>query len=478
MRRVTRHWCSGVEAGLRAKRRNPPLAAILMMLFVVGVSVSPVRSAHASHAAGGDTVWLTRFVRLDGGVNEPSSIAASPDGTLVFVTGSTWKDSQKQADYATVAYDTASGDEVWEARYDGPTHREDDALSVVVSPDGSKVFVSGRSGGQASDDFATVAYDSATGDELWIARFASPSDGWNDPSASAISPDGTTVFVTGTWQASDIVNIDYLTVAFDSATGLLVWSRRYDDPRHLTDYANAIAASPDGSNVIVTGTSDGAEFDYLTLAYDAATGATAWHTRSGGSGSDQPWSVAPNPDGSSVFVTGDFAESDVATIAYDEQTGVPRWRRSLGTDNRSHGNVVSVSPDGSRVFVAGWKDRNQGFVDYFVAAYEPYTGARLWRAGFEVPEDSVSGFDYMAVSPDGSKVFVTGQALETVWGLATVSYEAGTGAQVWNAFFNGTGISNDIPAGIAVSPDGSKVFVTSLSNGPNGLGYGTVAYEA
>jgi hypothetical protein len=49
----------------------------------------------------------------------------------------------------------SAGSQAWASRYDGPAHADDTAYSVAASPDGSMVFVTGESMG-ASGDYATV----------------------------------------------------------------------------------------------------------------------------------------------------------------------------------------------------------------------------------------------------------------------------------------------------------------------------------
>lgn len=105
--------------------------------------------------------------------------------------------------FATVAYDTTTGQELWAKRYDGP------------------------------GDYIDRAYDAATGDQLWFKRYNGPGD-------------------------------------FSASTGERLWTGRYNDPVNGDDRARVIALSPDGSKVFITGrgpTSTG--FDYTTIAYSA-----------------------------------------------------------------------------------------------------------------------------------------------------------------------------------------------------------------
>jgi DNA-binding beta-propeller fold protein YncE len=79
-------------------------------------------------------------------------LEVSPDGSLVFVTGESVGDATA-LDYATLAYDATSGARRWTSRYSGPSF-DDRATSLGVSPDGTAVFVTGVSSGTSTDDYA------------------------------------------------------------------------------------------------------------------------------------------------------------------------------------------------------------------------------------------------------------------------------------------------------------------------------------
>ena len=102
-------------------------------------------------------------------------------------------------DYATVGYNAATGAQLWVSRYNGPDNGEDEASSVAVSPDGKTVFVTGYSYGTTAGevDYATVAYNAATGAQLWVKRYISPAiQGF--ATAVAVSPDGRRCLSPGT----------------------------------------------------------------------------------------------------------------------------------------------------------------------------------------------------------------------------------------------------------------------------------------
>jgi hypothetical protein len=111
--------------------------------------------------------------------------------------------------------------QLWVQRYNGVGSAEDVAKSVAVAPGGGKVFVTGRSHGTRATgeaDYATVAYNTATGAQLWVKRYNGPGNNFDEASAVAVSPNGPRVFVTG--KSYGITpNGDYATVAYNASTG-------------------------------------------------------------------------------------------------------------------------------------------------------------------------------------------------------------------------------------------------------------------
>jgi WD40 repeat protein len=190
----------------------------------------------------------------------------SPDGSDVFVTGGSWG-TASDTDYATVAYDASTGARLWARRYNGTRNDFDLARSLSVSPDGTTVFVTGGSDESDGLFYTTIAYDATTGARDWIAHYKGLI---NQAQALAVSPDGNTVFVTGaSYGYLSSTGYDYATIAYDAATGTRLWVRRFDGPASDDDEASSIAVSPGGGSVFVAGESTGigTGLDFAVIAY-------------------------------------------------------------------------------------------------------------------------------------------------------------------------------------------------------------------
>src|SRR5206468_2584113 len=131
--------------------------------------------------------------------------------------------------------------ELWVATYNGPADGIEFANSLGVSPDGATVFVTGYSQRLGTEtEYATIAYDAATGAQLWVALYNGPGDSNDSAVALGVSPDGATVFVTG---LSGTSFYHYATVAYDAAKGAELWVARYSPPGDTNDYAVALGVS-------------------------------------------------------------------------------------------------------------------------------------------------------------------------------------------------------------------------------------------
>jgi len=459
--------------------------------------LTPASAARAT-PVGANQLWVGRYNGIGTWLDQANAMAVSPDGSRVFVTGKSSNNGggTKGFDAVTVAFDAATGATVWASRYDDSHHGYDEGSAIAVSPDGSRVFVAGLANGSTGTtgaNYLTLAIDAATGGRLWARRYDGPAHDNDEALAVAVSPDGSKVFTTGQSRGGTI-QPDWATIAYDASTGHHLWLKRLGSIDRWGS-ANAVAVSPDGTEVFVTGEQTpvaNGSWDFVMAAYDAATGSRVWFAAWDGSGNnDNPVAIAVSPDGSKVFATGSTVvvpyTDDYATVAWDAKTGAQLWVQlyegPAGLSGFDDATAIAASADGSRVFVTGASDAVDGYPDedYATLAYDANTGSQLWLERFDDGHLQGDLAESIAVTPDGSQVFVTGLSYfsSRSWNdYVTVAYAAGDGAALGVSTYDGRLHQEDIAVGVAVSPDGSKAFVTGYSQELYGSSYDyvTVAY--
>ncbi len=261
---------------------------------------------------------------------------------------------------------------------------------------------------------------------------------------------------------------------------------------------NSVAVSPDGRNVYATALAGNA---VVVLQRDPATGAltqlpggagcianAATTGCTTGRGLDGPDVVAISPDGASVYV-GAFAGSGLAVFSRDASTGaltqpadatgcivntpIAGCTTGIGLGNPEG---VTVSPDGANVYVAA---PGSNAVDTFVrnssggALTQSGTGciASTAISGCTVGNE-IAGANAVAVSPDDSDVYVTSLISNTVTAFTRsstgqLSQLTGTSACVINVLAVGCSLARQLkaPEGLTVSPDGATVYAAAFTSG-------------
>jgi hypothetical protein len=465
--------------------------AVSMGLAWMGAASAVAGSAepHAGARTGlGSQLWVNRCHGALSTINPRMGEAISPDGGTVYITG------PSGAAYATVAIDAKTGARLWASRHTTPGIGGDQSDAVAVSPSGKTVFVTGLSFiTQDHAGYLTIAYDAATGAQLWLKRYNGAANGVSEARSLTVSPDGRSVYVTGYSGTSTTAGLhaDYVTVAYDAAIGAQRWLSRYDGRAHRNDEGRWLAVSPDGHTVYVTGRSQGrtSGYDYATVAYRAATGAQRWVSRYNGHANmdDFGAAVVAAPGGRTVYVTGGSRQAarsglDFTTIAYNAATGVARWVSRY--DGPAHLNdlarALAVTPNGRSVIVTGSSQDASGNFDYATVAYHAATGAPPWARRY--PGTAGNTFDTPAaaalgLSPDGGTVFVTGTSEDGAGGhsYATLAYGTVGGARLWVSRFSG---GDSQALAVVVSPGGGALYVTGLSHvGLTNTNFATVAYR-
>jgi DNA-binding beta-propeller fold protein YncE len=240
-------------------------------VYVVG-SVGRVPNDIVTIAYGtknGVELWRRRFEWRETWSHYPRAVALVD--SAIFVTASAWPVRNANASrLITLAYETGSGSLRWIRRFDGAPGEPDLASDIGVDAVTGAVVVSGISG--FSFDIATVAYDLVSGDRRWTASYDGGGDYDEVDDLVTDAASAQTYILATLWGEGIMERDDFGLIAYDTATGSLDWAVRYGGPGELRDQADALAVSPDGQRLYVTGSSADSEgnYDSVVLAYSTS----------------------------------------------------------------------------------------------------------------------------------------------------------------------------------------------------------------
>jgi DNA-binding beta-propeller fold protein YncE len=414
------------------------LTAAVGLIPVGGAAAAPGQISFATCLANSATQICDDLPGAP--LRDAQGVAVSPDGTSVYVTSAgsySIAHFRRDPSYGRLAWGGCLGDAPTNDCTDLPGSPLDGAQAVAVSPDGKSVYVT------ADDAVAHFARDARSGSLAWVGCFANssaqgcvevPGQPLGFPRGVAVSADGKSVYVVSSGSDS----IAHFTRS--PATGRLTYAYCVADDQALgcaplegspLNGARAVAVSPDGKSVYVASTVRNSISHFLrsdpdgVLIWDRCLASAAGSECIGlpGSPLNSATGVAVSPDGKSVYVT------------------------STGSASVSH-FVRSAVDDGRLTYAyCVGNDASNGCVD---ASGDPLMQAKA-----------------VAVSPDGKSVYVTSTGSDSISHLFRSDPD---GVLIWGACHAGRSLpgcfdlpvkSLDGPEGVAVSPDGTSVYVVS-----------------
>lgn len=312
------------------------------IVYVVGTAYlgpnSPSSTAYvrALDEATGSELWRA----VDTGYTAGKTLSISPDGSTVTAgyddeTVDPTTSVRETIGSTVTTYDAHSGHALWSQST--PVPGQGGVTDVAYAPNGSRIFtLTCDSSGGGFNSFDSRAYSATNGTELWEAQYGGSSQAISacpdNGGSLVVSPDGTRLYETGntaatSQSASDTASNDIdavVTLAYDSTNGKQQWTAVFNQN---PERASVIALSPDGGTVYVA-----AQFgsdclsasgcipppQFTTLGYAATSGTELWQAQYG------------NPISAARAIVTTPGSGRVVVIGDEDQCGVGNSARNLG----------------------------------------------------------------------------------------------------------------------------------------------------
>lgn len=337
----------------------------------------------AKYDGSGNLVWET--IRAVNGTDMGVAVKLDASGN-VYVAGYTTV-SGTNTDVLVIKYDSA-GVQKWQQTFTGTAADggADQAVSLALASDGSVMVAGCLVNATSGSDFFAAKLSSSDGTPSWSQSY---DGGFNKPdvvNALALTP--TDDLVLAGYSQNAASNEDCYTVRVPAAGGAVRWSKRNGDPLSppppLQDRINAVGLDAAG-DVIVTGFTQGANFDIYTAKYDGTTGTAKWEVVYNGPYNKNDASYDLKVDSAGDILVAATASdanavNDALTLKFRGSTGAVAWTKTYnGPANKSDRmTLVGLDPNGN-VISSGYSYSSNNTADIYTAKYDKNTGAMLWE---------------------------------------------------------------------------------------------------
>ncbi len=415
-------------------------------MYVIGQSGQDVNEYDLSTAWDVSTASYLQNFSVAAQETVPQGIFFKPDGTKMYVIGSTGDDVNE--------YDLSTAWDVSTASYlqnFSVAAQETVPTGIFFKPDGTKMYVIGTVGDDVNEYDLSTAWDVSTASYLQNFSVAAQE---TTPTGIFFKPDGLKMYVIG--RTGDDVNEYDLSTAWDvtSASYLQNFSVAAQET-----VPTGIFFKPDGLKMYVIGYAGDAVFSYtLSTAWDVSAASFDFPTEGYFSVSAQetnPTGIFFKPDGTKMYVIGttgdDVNEYDLST-AWDVSTASYLQNFSVAAQETAPQGVF-FKPDGTKMYVIGNTGDDVNEYD-LSTAWDVTSASYLQNFSVAAQETVPTGIFF---KPDGTKMYIIGQAgddvneydLSTAWDVSTASY-----LQNFSVAAQET-----TPTGIFFKPDGTKMYV-------------------
>ena len=366
----------------------------------------------------------------------PRDFFFKPDGTKMYVMGGSI-DTVYEYNLST-PWDISSASYLQNFSV---AAKESIPYGIAFKPDGTKMYVTGGTGGDVNEYNLSTAWDISSATYLQVFSVVAQA---SNPSGIFFKPDGTVFYITDT--STDRV-YQYTLGGFSVAA-------QETSPQGLF-------FKPDGLKMYITGSAGDDVNEYnLSTAWDVST-ASFLQLFSVAAQENAPAGLFFKPDGTKMYVIGlggvDINEYDLST-AWDVSTASFLQNFSVSAQDTAPTGVF-LKPNGLKVYVIG--RIGDAVYEYDLSTAWDVSSATFLQ-NFSVAAQE-TGPTSVFFKPDGTKMYITGfdsdnvneYDLSTAWGVSTASF-----VQSFSVAAQEAG-----PQAVSFRDDGTQMFmVGSLSD--------------
>ena len=407
-------------------------------MYIVGSTGDDVNEYDLSTAWDVSTASFLQLFSVAAQETVPTGLFFKPDGTKMYIIGSTG-DDVNEYDLST-AWDvsTASFLQLFSV-----AAQEGSPSDLFFRDDGLKMYVVGTAGDDVNEYDLSTAWDVSTAS---FAQLFSVIDNANNPSAVFFRPDGRKMYVLSP-SSNDVNEYD---------VGIV--GRRFSVAAQETT-PSEVFFKPDGLKMYIIGSTgdDVNEYD-LSTAWDVRT-ASFVQSFSVAAQETTPRGLFFRDDGLKMYVVGtsgdDVNEYDLST-AWDVSTASFLQLFSVAAQETDP-SAVFFKPDGTKMYVVGISSDNVNEYD-LSTAWDVSTASFLQLFSVAAQETFPRGLFF---KPDGTKMYVVGTSgddvneynLSTAWDVSTASF-----VQLFSVAAQET-----TPFGLFFRDDGLRMYVVGIA---------------
>lgn len=257
--------------------------------------------------------------------------------------------------------------------------------SVVTSPDGSKLYATIINEVAESIAYYNVTSDNLILNQIFIISESFLSDSSTDSMQTAITPDGSTLFITrySNGEVAPGASFYKMDLNADAPTITAI-----DDPDNILASPRGLVVSSDSQTVYI-----GTDTDYIVaMPVNALSVHADNKIAEGNIPVDDHLSLAIDPAGNTLYV-GNYSEGSVSILSVTGTQG--QFEETILTDGSFTGaSGLAVSPDGATLYVAEIDDNS-------------VLSVPLNNTGSVLVQSEITGAFGLALSPNGSLLYVT-----------------------------------------------------------------------